>query len=1144
MSQDSEQTPNATPALRAAAAPGMTYVGRLSRDSRQVAFLCTDPQRSAPPPPPLPHYVRGVRSLESFAALLAASSSQAGLTTLATELGFAGDPLPLDANTQNTLGLTESFVRSARITSGTGSLRALLIECDGNVPLRPLATTVAQHCSAHAPQLAWLLLATQYNGCDLMVATWSADRSKPRAVALHVDRSHVVPSDAETFAALASAATEPDILAHSAWLDTLGRDALTRRFYRTLEQVVANLADSADVSRSARRVSITERAELALLYVSRLLFLSFLQTKGWLDHDRRFLANSFSRCMERGGRYHRKVLLPLFFGTLNTPPRARAAAARAFGRIPFLNGGLFARTHLERNHPDLTFPDDTLGVVFGELLARYRFSPREESANWSEAAVDPEMLGKAFESLMEANARRASGAFYTPRRLVATVSQAALVQALASDTVSPDAAHAALDGRMPNERVAQALRERCDDITVLDPACGSGAFLVHILEQLATLRATLGDQRPVWQIRRDMLTKSIFGVDVNPTAVWLCELRLWLSVVIDCDVHDPLLVPPLPNLDRHIRIGDSLAGDPFDPTARASTSGGPRLAQLRERYARSSGPRKHTLQRALDRAERSLVVAHLERQLAASAARRRDILSVLRGRDLFGTRTTPASVARQRLAAERDRHRSLATSLREVRNGGALPFAWITHFPDVARRGGFTAILGNPPWVRLHRIPPASRIELRRRFSSYRNAPWTRGALAARATLGFAAQVDLAALFAERALSLLQPGGTLALLLPTKLWRALAGGGLRAALHEHARLVSIEDWSEAPRQFDAAVYPSLVVATRQDQRAAPDPLFAHESRDDEPIRATVHRPNRTTAWCTPRSRLGFDDDAASPWLLAPPPVRDAFDRVAASGIPLVHSALGPPQLGVKCGLNEAFIVRCIDSGSAVATVHDGHRTGRVERHLLRPLLRGESLCAWRLPPNGTGEWIVWTHDGRGAPLRTLPPHAHAWLARWRTALSRRADARSRGPWWALFRTGGASCARARVVWADVARVPRALVLTPNEESVALNSCYVLACRDSRDAYTLAALLNSPLLAAWLTLIAEPARGGYRRFLAWTVALLPTPHDWSRARDILAPLAQRAQQGRDPDAEELLEATLRAYHLHRSDVDPLLEWTAS
>jgi len=1109
------------------------------------AMLCTAPHDFAPAPLHHPRYVRGVRSLESFAALVAATSSDASLSALAAELGFPREAVRLDPDTRTALGVPSApIVRSARVATGRGALRAILLECEHDTPLRTIATNVAQQCSDHAPQLLWLLIATQYNGCDLTVATWSADRSKPRVVALHVDRTHVVPSDAETVAALAATSDDSDILAHAAWLDTLGRDSLTRRFYRILEQVVANLAASATFGTAPIRVPPSERTDLALLYVSRLLFLSFIQTKGWLDHDRRFLHNTFARCMERGGDYHRRILLPLFFGTLNTPPRARAAAARAFGRIPFLNGGLFARTPLERRRPRLRFPDDMLGVVFGELLSRYRFSPREESANWSEAAVDPEMLGKAFESLMEANHRRASGAFYTPRRLVATVSRAALAHALATRTISPDSALAALEGHVPNDEDAGRLLDRCDDITILDPACGSGAFLVHILEQVAALRSQLGDPRPVWQLRRDMLTKSIFGVDINPTAVWLCELRLWLSVVIDCDTRDPMLVPPLPNLDRHIRIGDSLAGDAFDLVVRAPSRGSPRLAQLRERYARSSGRRKHTLQRALDRAERTLVVAHLERQLAASSARRRDILTALRGRDLFGTRTTPASIARQRLAAERDRSRSLSASLRDVRNGGALPFAWITHFPDVARAGGFTTILGNPPWVRLHRIPTNARLELRRRFASYRNAPWARGATAARATLGFAAQVDLAALFAERALTLLQPGGTLALLLPSKLWRALAGGGLRAQLQQHAHIMSLEDWSEAPPQFDAAVYPSLLVATRRDA-SAPDNVFGdqHEAVDHD-IGTTVHRPNYTVHWCMPHRRIALDPDPASPWLLAPPLVRDAFDLLADAGIPLVHTPLGPPQLGVKCGLNDAFIVRCTGADSAIATVNDGRRTGRVERSLLRPLLRGEAMAAWRREPNGTDEWILWTHDARGAPLRTLPPLAHAWLARWRSALAHRADARSRGPWWSLFRTAGAGSELARVVWADVGRTPRALVLAPNDPTVALNSCYVLPCRDPRDAHTLAALLNSPLIAAWLALIAEPARGGYRRFLAWTIALLPTPRAWSHARDILAPLAQRAQRGREPDSGELLDATLRAYRVRRSDIEPLLQWTSS
>src|SRR5436305_7994163 len=95
---------------------------------------------------------------------------------------------------------------------------------------------------------------------------------------------------------------------------------------------------------------------------------------------------------------------------------------------------------------------------------------------------------------------------------------------------------------------------------------------------------------------------SIFGVDLGPTAVWLCELRLWLAIVIESADGDPMRVVPLPNLDRHIRVGDSLSGGGFvetSPTPRGKTVG-----VLRSRYMRASGPRKRTLARAMDRAER------------------------------------------------------------------------------------------------------------------------------------------------------------------------------------------------------------------------------------------------------------------------------------------------------------------------------------------------------------------------------------------------------------------------------------------------------------------------------------------------------------------------------------------------------------
>jgi hypothetical protein len=358
-----------------------------------------------------------MRSLASAASLLAAATPER-LPTVAATLGFTAEPLPLDRRARAALGLATAPVVEARIVPGRGALRALLLELDAATPLRESIVTVAARLASRAPHLLWLLVAAQRDASGLAVATWNGERTRPRVAALLVDRERVVPSDAETLVALADVPHATDTLAHACWLETLGRESLTRRFYRALERVVHEIA------RAARgRATPAERSELALLHVSRLIFLSFLESKGWLDDDHRFLENAFERCMEAGGEFHRRVLLPLFFGTLNTPVHRRSRAARDVGRVPFLNGGLFARTPLERRRAELSFPDEAIGVVFDELLTPYRFSAREESSEWNQAAIDPEMLGLAFESLMHEGERRASGAFYTPHALVARITR-------------------------------------------------------------------------------------------------------------------------------------------------------------------------------------------------------------------------------------------------------------------------------------------------------------------------------------------------------------------------------------------------------------------------------------------------------------------------------------------------------------------------------------------------------------------------------------------------------------------------------------------------------------------------------------------------------------------------------------------------
>ena len=1027
------------------------------------------------------------------------------------ELGFTDELVSLDEETRDRLGITSDF-SDVHTSLGPGAMRALIAYVTGGHPLREVISRLAGRLSSRTPHIPWILILLQRESRQIAIAAWYSGRTAPRVVALLASQNKIVDSDSETLCALADAASDSDIATHSRWLEILGRETVSRNFFRAMQSSVAQLA--ASLSRS---IGDSTASDLALLCLSRLLFLSFLETKGWLDGDHAFLANQFADCMMAGGRYHSRILAPLFFGTLNTRPANRAQRARKFGRVPFLNGGLFSRSAIERIHSDQHFSDEALGDVFGQLLTRYRFTACEDSSVWSEAAIDPEMLGKAFESLMTAPDRKTTGAFYTPQMLVEQLTTSALVSGIRADDIDPAVVANAIAGEIPTTDDREKLLRTTQRLRVLDPACGSGAFLVHIMERLAALRVHLGDARPTHLIRREILTRSIFGVDINPTAVWLCELRLWLSTAIQDPERDPMKVTALPNLDRNIRIGDSLAGGSFHESHVLPRPA--RIATARARYTRAVGPRKLAAGRVLDRLERECAIASLGSEIIRLAHARRELLGALRSPDLFGQKSKPSPQTELRLKELKKLIRVAEFSRRAINHGGALPFSFETQFADVGAAGGFDILIGNPPWVRPHNVDHHAKALFAREFTVFRESAWQSGADAASAGRGFAAQVDLAALFMERAVSLARRDGSIALLVPAKLWRSLAGGGIRSYLLTQCDITELHDLTESRQLFDAAVYPSIVVARRK-------PSLSNEPA--MPLRAAVHRGTSVIHWPLCAENLSFDDTPGSPWLILPPEVRAAFDRIRSSGIPLAKSRIGRPLLGVKTGCNEAFVVRPAEV------------VGLVERDLLRPLHRGETIRRWKLSP--PPEQIIWTHDESG-PIGKLPPQTTQWLSRWRRELELRTDARGKAPWWRIFRTESAIATSPRVAWADFGKSPRAAVVEANDPTVLLNSCYVAHCGDLTDAHTLAAILNSPVAAAWLNALAEPARGGYRRYLGWTVALMPVPIDWARARRLLAPLAERAMRGEIPGPDALLDATLRAYRVDEIDVVPLLLWNS-
>ncbi|MFI5235980.1 MAG: Eco57I restriction-modification methylase domain-containing protein, partial [Gemmatimonadales bacterium] len=604
-----------------------------------------------------------------------------------------------------------------------------------------------------------------------------------------------------------------------------------------------------------------DRETLALLHLTRILFLYFIQAKGWLDGREDFLARALDDCLRRGRHPERDLLHPLFFGTLNRPTGDRTRGARAFGRVPFLNGGLFEPHPLER-HRRGELPAILWRDLFDQLFERFHFSVAEGNGD----DVAPDMLGRVFEGLMAPSARKASGTFYTPPAIVARLLNAGLA-ALIESRLGVPAARAATLLANPDARTRDLLRS----ITVLDPAAGSGAFLLGALERLSGWSSLANPT----EARRSVLRHNLFGVDLSATAVRLAELRLWLAVVRDDPAGPGDQVDPLPNLDCVVRQGDSLR-DPL-PALRTVPLEARDLAAARAVAIDASGNDKRAATAALRRAEHRTGAALLgaaERHLDAQIT---ECLLDARAPTLFtAQRGLDAELTGRLRELRRDRAR-VRDAVRRLRRDGALPwFHYPSHFGDVFARGGFDLVVGNPPWVRAENIPVKRRAELAERFR------WWRGS----GGRGFSHRPDLALAFLERSIELTRPGGVVSLLLPAKLGTAGYAARARHVLATSCTVHTIADLQAEPEaRFDASVYPLALVVTKC------PPRQGHGSR----LTLGDRHGTGPTAILPP----------SGPWILAAPGAREIAESLARQHPSLIDR--GPIHLGVKTGSNAAFL---------------------------------------------------------------------------------------------------------------------------------------------------------------------------------------------------------------------------------------------
>lgn len=851
-------------------------------------------------------------------------------------------------------------------------------------------------------------------------------------------------------------------------LDVLASEDAGRRFFQAFRLTLDSMTEG--LSGPARSA---DRRALALIQLTRVLFLYFVQAKGWLDGRPDFLRRAVDDTLATRRRLHRDLFRPLFFGTLNRRAGERGRA-RHFGRIPFLNGGLFEPHPLERAWRG-EIPDRCWRDAFDLLFERFHFTVEEGGDT---GRIAPDMLGRVFEGLMAPDDRRTSGAFYTPAALVTRLVEAGLLALVMERLgITRDEARALLERRDPR------LRPMLAEITILDPAVGSGAFLLAALERLAELRHHEG---PPGEVRRTILAHNLFGVDQSPMAVRLAELRLWLAVIAEDTVANADDVQPLPNLDGVVRQGDSLL-DPAASLARFGarpTRSAQELRALRRTFIGTSGPGKRDLLRALRRTEVRAFEECLDQAQSRLEGEVTECLLAARAPTLFGERRGLDADLRRRLRDLRGRMAEARRLRRRMRQEGEVGwFSYECHFGDVLARGGFDLIAGNPPWVRAEALPPRMREQLGRRYR------WWRGS-----GRGFAHQPDLSLAFVERSVELLAPGGALALLLPGKLATATYAGRLRTQLAERCTLHAVADLSDDPAAvFEATIYPAALIATKH------PPAPAH----------LVQTALGGDGAGVPQQRL----TGGGPWVLAAPALLEALAQLRGN-----HPCLGDrltPQLGVKTGANALFL----------------DPPQELEPALIRLALRGRDVRPFR---SRASIRLFFPHDMSGAVYRRLPRSAAEYVTRHDTALRARVDYQD-GPPWTLFRVR-ATVAPYRVVWADLAQRLSATALCEagSREIIPLNSCYLVALPDRETALALSAWLNSTWIRVAARLTADQAASGFARFNARVVAALPLPSP-ALTDPALAELALRGAAG-DPIQEELdavvaehlaLEPTVRA-----------------
>jgi len=433
--------------------------------------------------------------------------------------------------------------------------------------------------------------------------------------------------------------------------------------------------------------------------LGQIVFLYFLQKKGWLGVEKNengnfkkwgsgsktFLQDLFTKYKSKkikAKNFFNNLLEPIFYDALNNEEEYYE---KLNCKIPFLNGGLFKPFH-EYNwtETELNISDSLIEKIFS-TLNKYNFTVQEDQDFDADVAVDPEMLGKVFENLLPENFKKGQGSYYTPRVVVTYMCKSSIknylinsskiklkekyIDKLINLNSFSDEEVNELNKYFSKDEL-KIIDELLDKIKICDPAIGSGAFPVQFMNEIVNIRFNISQiinlRHTYYELKRNFIENSIYGVDIDSSAIEIAKLRLWLSLVVDEKSFET--INPLPNLDYKILQGNSLIEKykNFDFS---------KLEQTNELFEDIE----------LTNAKKELI--NIQKEYFNSSSRKKS----KKLQELLNEKI-------QNLIIKQTKNKNINEnflSLIEDRNF----FFWKIFFLDVFDKGGFDVVIGNPPYV-------------------------------------------------------------------------------------------------------------------------------------------------------------------------------------------------------------------------------------------------------------------------------------------------------------------------------------------------------------------------------------------------------------------------------------------------------------